>query len=86
MRALGHRLPCRICGADRSGQPQNSARVAVCRDCWPEYLRNHARSHFVTVYMPTETKVKLDLVAAEKGVSAPHFVRSLIQVCYRITI
>jgi hypothetical protein len=79
MRKFGHRLPCRICGASRDGQPQNSARVAVCKDCWPEYLRSHARSHFVTVYMPTELKVKLDLVAFDKGISPTHFVRQLIK-------
>jgi hypothetical protein len=78
VRQKGFRFPCRICGADRTGEPHNSARVAVCKSCWPEYLRNHARSHFVTVYMPTATKVKLDLAAADQGVSPTVFVRSLI--------
>lgn len=79
MRQTGFRFPCKICGADRTGQPINSVRVAVCKDCLPAYKRKHNNRHFISVYLPGDLKAKLDATAEAQATTSGLYIRALIR-------
>ena len=79
MRALGHRLPCRICGADRSGQKQNGSTVAICDACYPEYIREYVKSRTVPLYLGAKLKARVEEAARLRGASISEYVRGILK-------
>jgi len=79
VRQIGHRFPCKICGASREGQPQNSFKVAVCQHCWPKYTKQHNDRHFISVYLPADLKARLEDAARQQTISPGMYVRMLIK-------
>ena len=78
-RKVGDRFPCRMCGKDRTGEPQNNQTVAVCVTCWPEYSRQYNASRLVPLYLGRDLKAKCDREAARRGITVAEYVRSLVK-------
>jgi len=79
VRKLGHRLPCKVCGASRDGLPQNAMKVAVCNACYPDYFKTNRPRQAVTLWLPNELKDRVDQAAAAHSVSVNEYIRTLVR-------
>ena len=76
---VGDRLPCKVCGADRAGEPMNAMTVRVCQKCYPGYVAEHSRSTGLRVWLGRELKAELERQAALRGVTQAECVRVFLR-------
>lgn len=81
---LGARRPCKVCGKPRHAEPRNAENAAVCRRCYPAWVRYRFHSAHLSLYLGKELKAQVLREAKKRRISVHEYARQALQRRIRI--
>jgi hypothetical protein len=81
---IGARRPCKICGKPRQNEPRNAENAAVCRRCYPAWIRYRFHSAHLSLYLGKELKAHVLREAQKRRIPVHQYVRIALQRRIRI--